>query len=102
MKLLTYIPSWLKNKFLLIGAFFIVWMVFFDQKDMLSLFDRRDKLNELEKSQQHLKMLIIETNKQQDLLINNIQGTERYARETFMMKKDNEDLFIIKSAPENK
>ncbi|MEP7237614.1 MAG: septum formation initiator family protein [Ferruginibacter sp.] len=102
MKLLTHIPSWLKNKFLLISAFFVVWMVFFDQKDILSLFDRRDKLSELEKSQQHLKKLIIETSKQQDLLINNIQGTEKYARETFMMKKDNEDLFIVKAAPENK
>lgn len=102
MKLLTHIPSWLKNKYLLIGAFFIFWMVFFDQKDILSLFDRRDKLNELEKSQQQLKKLITESNKQQNLLINNIQGTEKYARETYMMKKDNEDLFIVKSALENK
>jgi cell division protein DivIC len=102
MKFLTHIPSWLKNKYLLTGAFFVTWMFFVDQKDILSAFERRDKLNELQKSEQHLKQLITESHQELDLLKNNAQSIEKYAREKYLMKKDNEDLFIVKSAPENK
>jgi hypothetical protein len=102
MKLLTHIPSWLKNKYLLTGVFFAIWMVFFDQKDILSLFELRNKQNGLEISQTHLKHLITDAGKEQFLLKTSVQGIEKYARENFMMKKDNEDLFIVKPAPENK
>jgi cell division protein DivIC len=102
MKLLTHIPSWLKNKYLLTGVFFAVWMFFLDQKDIISAFERRDKLNDLQKSEQHLKQLITESHQELDLLKNNAQSIEKYAREKYLMKKDNEDLFIVKSAPENK
>jgi len=102
MKILTHIPSWLKNKYLLTGVFFTVWMLFFDQKDILSLFELRSKQNGLENSQTHLKQLITDASKEQYLLKTNVQGIEKYAREKYMMKKDNEDLFIVKPTPENK
>ncbi len=102
MKLLTHIPSWLKNKYLLTGAFFVIWMVFIDQKDILAGFESREKLNKLQKSEQHFKQLITESQIELDLLKNNAQSIEKYAREKYMMKKDNEDLFVVKSLPENK
>ena len=102
MKLLTHIPSWLKNKYLLTGVLFLVWMLFFDQKDILSLFELRNKQNGLETSQSHLKQLITDAGKEQYLLKTNVQGIEKYAREKYLMKKDNEDLFIVKPASENK
>jgi cell division protein FtsB len=99
MKLLTHIPSWLKNKYLLTGVFFAVWMLFFDQKDILSLFELKSKQNALETSQAHLKQLITDASKEQYLLKTNVQGIEKYAREKYLMKKDNEDLFIVKTTP---
>ena len=102
MKLLNHIPSWLKNKYLLTGVFFVIWMVFFDPKDILSNLERRDKLNELQTSELHLKAQITNAKQELDLLKNNAQSIEKYAREKYLMKKDNEDLFIVKSAPENK
>ena len=77
-------------------------MFFFDPKDFLSVFERRDKLKELQTSQKHLKTLITESRTEQDLLKYSAQGIEKYAREKFMMKKDNEDLFIVNPAPDNK
>ena len=77
-------------------------MLFFDPKDILSYFERRDKLNELQSSELHLKKLIIQSNQELSLLKNNAQSIEKYAREKYMMKKDNEDLFIVKSPLENK
>ena len=96
------LPSWIKNKYLLTGVFFAVWMFFVDQKDIISAFERRDKLADLQKSEQHLKILITESHQELDLLKNNAQSIEKYAREKYLMKKDNEDLFIVKSASENK
>ena len=102
MKFLTHIPSWLKNKYLLTGTFFVIWMLFFDPKDILSDFERRDKLNELQTSELHLKQQITDAKQELGLLKNNALSIEKYAREKYLMKKDNEDLFIVKSAPENK
>ena len=102
MKFLTHIPSWLTNKYLLTGVFFAIWMVFFFLKDILSDLERRDKLNELQTSELHLKGQITDAKKELDLLKNNAQSIEKYAREKYLMKKDNEDLFIVKPAPENK
>lgn len=93
------LPSWLKNKYLLTGVFFALWMLFFDQKDILSLIELRSRQNNLENSQAHLKQLITYASKEDLLLQNNVQGIEKYAREKYFMKKDNEDLFIVKPAP---
>jgi cell division protein DivIC len=102
MKLLTHIPSWIKNKYLLTGVFFVVWMLFFDPKDILSDLERRGKLIELQTSELSLKKQITDAKQELDLLKTNAQSIEKYARENYLMKKDNEDLFIVKSAPENK
>lgn len=97
MKFLTHIPSWLKNKYLLAGSFFVIWMLFFDPKDIPSGFERKQKLNELQNSEQHLDDLITDSQKELQLLKNDAQSIEKYAREKYMMKKDNEDLFIVNS-----
>ena len=102
MKLLTHIPAWLKNKYFLVGSFFVIWMVFFDMKDLASDFNRRSRLKELQKNERHLTREIADTRKELDLLKTNAQTIERYAREKYMMKKDNEDLFIVNAPSESK
>ena len=103
MKFLTHIPSWLKNKYLLSGVAFLVWIVFLDNKnDLFSQYERLTRSRELTKNENHLNKLITETQKELDLLKNNAQSIEKYAREKYMMKKDNEDLFILDPAPESK
>ncbi len=99
MKFLTHIPSWLKNKYLLAGAFFVVWMFFFDLKDWEIAFDKNAKLKELQKSENHLITVIKDTKEELDQLKTNARTIEKYAREKYLMKKDNEDLFIVSSLP---
>ncbi len=96
------LPSWIKNKFLLTGIFFLIWILFFDPKDIVSGFERKSKLNQLQNSELHLEQLISDSHKELDLLKNNAQSIEKYAREKYMMKKDNEDLFILNPPSENK
>ncbi len=72
-------------------------MFFFDVKDIGSEFNKRAKLNELQKSERQLTRAIIESHIELDLLKTNAQTIEKYAREKYMMKKNNEDLFIVNS-----
>ena len=97
------LPSWLKNKYLIAGVVFLVWMLFLDDKnDFLSQYERLTHSRELTKNENHLSNQITETQKELDLLKNNVQSIEKYAREKYMMKKDNEDLFVLNPAPESK
>ena len=73
---------------------FIVWMLFFDPKDMGTMVGRSNKLKDLKASERHLINEIKETKKELSLLKTDAGSIEKYARENFYMKKDNEDLFI--------
>jgi cell division protein DivIC len=102
LKFLQHIPSWLKNKYLIAGTAFIVWIFFFDPKDIPSTINRIETYSKLQKNEQHMNKLIVETSKDRNLLKTNSQTIEKYARENYMMKKDNEDLFIINTPSESK
>jgi cell division protein DivIC len=70
-------------------------MFFFDPKDIHSDISRSDKLKDLQKNEQRLTSEILATQEELKQLKTNAQTIEKYAREKYLMKKDNEDLFII-------
>ena len=94
--------AFLKNKYLLAGLFFLAWMLFFDPRDISSGINRWRKYKELQASEQKLIRKIDETEAELGQLKNNAQTIEKYAREKYLMKKDNEDLFIVGNGAENK
>jgi hypothetical protein len=95
MKPLPLIYAILKNKYFIAIISFLVWMTFFDPKDWGLIASRKEKLRELEKSEQHLDKQIAETRTELNLLKTSAQTIERYAREKYLMKKDNEDIFLV-------
>jgi cell division protein DivIC len=99
MTIQTFKPviSYFKNKYIITILAFLVWMTFFDPKDIGLIFSRTSKLKELKTSEKHLKTQILETRKELSLLKTDASSIEKYAREKFYMKKDNEELFIVKT-----
>jgi len=96
MKLLTHIPSWLKNKYLLTAVGFTVWILFFDARDFItSHFREKGELQKLEKSKKYYEQQIAATKQELDQLRTDPAVLEKYAREKYLMKRDNEDLFLI-------
>ncbi len=87
----------LKNRYFIVSAAFIIWMSFFDPKDWGVILERKAKLRELEKSEQTLTKQIVETKKELSLLKTSALTIERYAREKHLMKKDNEEIFVVKT-----
>ncbi len=98
MKLIRRIPPFLRNKFLLAISFFVVWMLFFDKNDVFTMLERRKELKELEQSKAHYEKEIAENKKFAVDLKTNPAAIEKFAREKYLMKKDNEDLFIVEKA----
>ncbi len=92
----------LKNKYLLSFLFFVVWMIFFDPKDWGLIHSRTQKVNELHQSEEKIGEQIADTKKELSLLKTNAQTIEKYAREKYYMKKDNEELFVVKQSPATK
>jgi cell division protein DivIC len=96
MKLLQHIPSLLKNKYLLAVIAFAVWMLFFDDRDIyITYFKQRRELRTLEENKQYYVQQINTTKKELDQLKINAATIEKYAREKYLMKRDNEDLFLV-------
>ena len=97
MKLLTHIPSWLKSKYLLTAVGFTVWILFFDARDFItSHFREKGELNKLEQSKRYYEQQIATTKQELEQLRSNPALMEKYAREKYLMKRDNEDLFLIR------
>jgi cell division protein FtsB len=98
LKFLAYIPSWLKSKYLLTAAGFTVWVLFFDSRDVItSHFREKRELHKLQQSKAYYQQQILATRQELDQLKSNPALLEKYAREKYLMKKDNEDLFLIRA-----
>jgi cell division protein DivIC len=95
MKLLTVTFRILRNKFLLALTAFIVWMLFFDRNDMFTQMERRGELREMKESKAFYQKQITENQAFSKDLQYNAAAIEKYAREKYLMKRDNEDLFIV-------
>lgn len=102
MGFIQYIPSWIKNKYLITLVFFLAWMLFFDPKDIGTEYSKKRKYNDLQKSENQLLKKITETKTELGQLKSSAQTIEKYAREKYLMKKDNEDLFIVEGEAEAK
>ena len=95
MKLPFRIPPYLYNKYLLASVGFVVWMLFFDRNDVFTQMERKNELNELKESKAYFEKQIAENRRFSKDLQFNASAIEKYAREKYLMKRDNEDLFII-------
>jgi cell division protein DivIC len=95
--MLSRIPSFLKNRYVLTGAGFVIWILFFDSRDLItSHFRERGELVKLEESKKYYEQQIAVTKRELEQLKTNPAVLERYAREKFLMKKEKEDLFRIR------
>lgn len=93
-KLKLVIPL-LRNKFVLTGLIFIVWMLFFDQNNLIDRFSLAARIKDLEKQKEHYQQQILENRTKMEELRSNHENLEKFAREEYLMKKDDEELFII-------
>ena len=92
----------LRNKYFLSVAAFVVWMLFFDKNDVIAQYEYRSQVSKLQEEKDFYVREIAKVKKDLNELNTDLNTAEKFAREKYFMKKDNEDVFvIIKEAPKN-
>jgi cell division protein FtsB len=85
----------LKNKYFLTTIGIVVWLLFFDKNDIFTQSELINKLNKLKDERSYYLEEIEKGKKEITELKTNQESLERFAREKYLMKKDNEDVFVI-------
>jgi cell division protein FtsB len=83
-----------KNIFVLIFVVFAIWMLFFDTNSFLTHLELNNEMDDLESEKEYYKREIQKDKKEIETLSND-QGLEKFAREKYYMKRDNEEIYII-------
>lgn len=96
MRLFSRFPSILTNKYLLTGIAFVVWMLFFDRNDFFAQSEKKNELTNLEKSKTYFTSEIEKERRFSEELKSNPAAIEKLAREKYFMKRDNEELFLVR------
>ncbi len=85
----------LRNKYFLATLVFAVWMLFFDRNDIASQYEYGRQVSKLQEEKDFYEKEIKQVKKDLNELNTDLQTAEKYARERYFMKKDNEDVFVI-------
>ncbi|MCC7298979.1 MAG: septum formation initiator family protein [Bacteroidia bacterium] len=80
--------------YILFGAF-ALWMLFFDSNNLFYRMRISSDIKDLEKMKKLHVEALADLNRQKTELLGNTRNLEKFARERYLMKRDNEDLFVI-------
>lgn len=87
-------PSIFKNIFVIILVIFAVWMLFFDSNSLMIHNVLNREIEALENEKEYYRKEIAKDNKALKALKKD-EGLEKFAREAYYMKRENEDIYII-------
>jgi cell division protein DivIC len=91
----------ISNKYLLALVAFVLLMLFFDHNDIFTQMERRKNLKALETKKKFFQDEISKTQKELKDLQQNPAALEKYAREKYVLKKDNEDVFLVEDSTQS-
>ena len=83
------------NRYIVLFMVFAIWVIFFDNNSLLNRFELHGEINKLEKEKAYYQEKIQKDNKKILELKTNKKNLEKFAREQYLMKKKNEDIYII-------
>lgn len=92
MELLKRIFS---NFYIIIGVVFLVWLTFFDSNDLYTQLKQTAKLKGLEDEKEFYVEKIAEVKADREELLSNDELLEKFARENYLMKKPEEDIYVV-------
>ena len=92
----------LKNKYSISLIAFTTWILFFDRNDLFTQLSRKKELQKLEDKTFYYETEITNTKKDLTDLSSKPAILEKYAREKFYLKHQNEDIFLITDSSKNK
>jgi cell division protein FtsB len=96
LKRSSYWPfNWLRKFYTGTFVFWLVWILFLDNNNLKVVISNRMKMKALEKERDVLKDKIIEVKKERSEVLGSPKLLEKWAREEYLMRRPNEDVFVI-------
>jgi hypothetical protein len=94
-KRIQFIPPFFRSVYFVTAMLFVVWMCFFDENNVFTQYRRHAELSDLLEKKRYYLEQIAKTDKEYLELTTNPATQEKFAREHYRMKRDNEDVFVI-------
>ena len=85
----------LRNKYLMAPLVFFIWLLIFDNNSLLDRYKYLRTRHELKEEKQYYLERIEEDTRRLNELKTDRENLEKFAREQYFMKKENEDVFVI-------
>jgi cell division protein FtsB len=85
----------LKNKYIITALVFIVWIAFFDENNWVERAQNLKELRQLHNDKEYYIEQIGKDAERLKELKTNDENLEKYAREQYLMKKEDEVVFVI-------
>ena len=101
-KIIDKIPPVLRNKYLLTGIIFFIWLLLFDANNLIARYKDMRYLYKLRNDKEYYTNRIESDRQKLHELKTDNHNLEKFAREQYRMKKPDEDLYIILTPQENR
>lgn len=92
---LSKVPQYLKNKWIATLLVFFIWMMFFDRNSVINQFELISAIKDLNEKEIFYNEEFHSDSTELRILKNDTAALEKFAREKYLMKKDNEDVFVF-------
>lgn len=83
------------NKYLIVGVFFLIWMIFFDQNSYFIHRELDKDIQKLNRDKNYYQEKLTKETIQINRMKRDSNEIERIAREKHFLKKEDEDVFIV-------
>ncbi len=92
---MRHIPDRIRNRYAFAVMVLIGWILFFDTYDAYTTFKLRRELVQMRSQKEWYQQEIERSKEQLDQLKGDDDLLERFARERYLMKRENEDIFVL-------
>jgi cell division protein FtsB len=94
-----WLVRFVKSKYTLSTVVFLLWLTFFNEIDLIYIFQSRREVAALRNEVQRMKDDNEKATQALRDLTTNTYSLEKFARENYYMKRDNEEVYVFKERP---
>ena len=94
-KLMSFFKKYIHNWFFYTGLLFLIWVAFFDENSLTQQIKLSKEINDLNDKEKFYNEEIKTIDEEIGAYNHDTALLERFAREKYYMKKDNEEVFVI-------
>ncbi len=87
--------KWITNKYIIAVVVFVVFMIFGDKNNVIDQYELHKQYRKVKTEHDYYINQIAKAKQDYNELFSNDKNLEKFAREKYMMKRDNEDVFVI-------